>query len=140
MLHFIYDHLLAHGFPPSLRDIAAHHSISVSEARTAVANLKVGKTVLPHPVTGEIWMAGAFASQPTDYRVVGKSVTWFANCAWDMIGIAVVANQDVRIETRCAHCDVAITIDAFPDRAPRGDGIIHFLVPARKWYDDIGFT
>lgn len=55
----IYDVLLERGAPPSIEELAAHFGVSPSDAIEAVAALKIGKTVLQAPRTGEIWMAGS---------------------------------------------------------------------------------
>jgi len=137
---FVYDSILSRGAPPSSRDIAAHFGVEPAAALRAIRALNVGKTVLPHPTTGEIWMAGPFASAPTPYTVLGRGVQWWANCAWDMLGVAVVAGQPVRIEARCTDCGEPMVLTVDPSRAFEGEGVVHFLVPARRWYDDIGFT
>jgi len=137
---FVYDWILSRGTPPSSRDIASQFGVDPAEALHAIRALNVGKTVLPHPTTGEIWMAGPFASAPTPYAVFGRGVRWWANCAWDMLGVAVVAGQAVRIEARCTDCGEPMMLTAEPSRAFDAGGVVHFLVPARRWYDDIGFT
>lgn len=139
----IYDHLLRTGLPPSTEQIGDHFGISADEARQAIGALKIGKTVLVHPTTGEVWMAGPFAARPSTYRVFGSRVAWWANCAWDMLGVMAIANEPVRVETECTDCREPISIDATPAAgvaAAVRDWVVHFLVPARHWYDDIGFT
>jgi len=140
---FIYDHLLAQGLPPSSADIGLHFGVSADAARQALGSLGIGKTALLHPQTGEIWMAGPFASGPSAYRVVGPNAAWWANCAWDMLGVAVIAGEAVRVETACTDCGEPIELEVVPDRgvvtsAP--EMVVHFLLPARRWYDDIGYT
>ncbi|HEX6066925.1 MAG TPA: organomercurial lyase [Longimicrobiales bacterium] len=126
----IYNTLVASGRPPHLN----------REERQQVAAMKIGKTLIPHPQTGQVWMAGPFAAEPTQYKVTGTA-TWYANCAWDMLGIPLITQERVRIETQCAHCAEPMVLDASPDTPPASsNAIVHFLVPARKWYDDIGFT
>lgn len=140
---FIYDRLLVAGLPPSTAEIGAHFGIGAAGARAAIASLKIGKTILPHPDTGEIWMAGPFASRPSDYRVHGSRVSWWANCAWDMLGVARIARERVRVDTQCTDCGEPVTLDVDPEWGVTGyarDMVVHFLVPARRWYDDIGFT
>jgi len=137
---FVYDWLLARGVPPSTAAIADHFKATVDEARQALANLKIGKTILTHACSGEIWMTGPFSAVPTPYRVFGAKVAWWANCAWDMLGIPVVANQPARVETTCTDCGESMVIDVDPKHGPSGKSLVHFLVPAAKWYDDIGFT
>ena len=136
----VYDALLDGGRPPTIAEIAEHFAISRGEARRAVAGMKVGKTVLPDPGTGEIRMAGPFSAAPTAYRVVGRRTEWFANCAWDMLGIPVIAGEEVRIEAQCTDCGAAMSLRADPAKPPTAEGIVHFLIPARRWFDDIGFT
>ena len=136
----IYDWLLERGTPPTLRELSRHFGEPETDLRRAVADLRIGKTVLPHPTTGEIWMAGPFASAESPYRVAGRKAWWWANCAWDMFGVAVIANEAVRIDARCADCGAAMALRGDPNREPTEDAVVHFLVPARHWYDDIGFT
>jgi hypothetical protein len=136
----IYDRLLESGRPPSCREIATHFDISESDARQAIAAMKIGKTVLPDPKTGEIWMAGPFSAEPTTYRVIGSRAQWFANCAWDMFGIAMIAGEEVRIEAQCTDCGAPMSLCAHPRSTPAAEGVVHFLVPARRWYEDIRFT
>jgi hypothetical protein len=136
----IYEVLLERGLPPSALEIARQFGRTEREVKHAIDELKIGKTVLPHRVTREVWMAGPFASEETEYRVRGKWVTWYANCAWDMLGIPVIANEWVTIDTTCTDCRDPITITVEPNAPASDDLVVHFLVPARQWYDDIGFT
>lgn len=136
----IYDWLLERGVPPSSDELAQHFRTTAAEVKRALAELKIGKTVLVHPQTGEIWMAGPFSAAPTAYRVIGSRAQWFANCAWDMLGVALIAHETVRIETRCTDCEQSMSLTASPSSPPQEQAVVHFLVPARRWYDDIGFT
>lgn len=140
LLTHIYDHLLGTGRPPTVREIAAFFDVHIDAVRHTLANLKVGKTVLLEPHTGEVWMAGPFSAMPTDYRVRGSGATSFANCAWDMLGVAVIVNERVTVETHCADCGQPMIFAVDPRTGAELDAIVHFLVPARHWYDDIGFT
>lgn len=137
---FVYDEILARGKPPSLASIARHFAISPADARHALANLKIGKTILVDPGSGEIWMAGPFAARESPYRVVGDRQSWWANCAWDMFGVGMIANEPVSIDSRCADCGDPMPIRCDPATPPTSEAVVHFLVPARHWYDDIGFT
>ena len=138
---FVYDWLLARGVPPSTSVIASHFDTTVDAARQSLADLKIGKTILTHACSGEIWMAGPFSAVPTPYRVFGSKVAWWANCAWDMLGVASLVREPVRIETHCTDCGDPMTFDVDASRdTMRDDALVHFLVPARRWYDDIGFT
>jgi alkylmercury lyase-like protein len=137
---FTYDHLVANGFPPTLDEIATHFGVTRFVARKKLEALKIGKTILLRPHSGEIWMAGPFSATRTDYEVVAGNRTYYANCAWDMLGIPIVLNEPVEIRTKCTDCGAAMTISGDPTKAPSENGVVHFLVPAGRWYEDIGFT
>ena len=138
---FVYDWLLTHGKPPTSQEIATAFSTSPETVRRELADLRIGKAILTHPRTGEIWMAGPFSAVATEYRVKGERTAWWANCAWDLLGVAVLANQRVRMLAQCGDCGEGVEIDAAPGSEPRlPPWIVHFLVPAAHWYDDIGFT
>ena len=137
---FVYDHLAGSGSPPSLDEIAAHFGTTRDAARHELGALKIGKTILVHPESGEIWMAGPFSAVKTDYEVNAGDRSWWANCAWDMLGIPMVLNVALQGRTRCTDCGSPMTIDCSPFRAPTIEAVVHFLVPARRWYEDIAFT
>jgi hypothetical protein len=135
-----YDHIAANGFPPTLSEISEHFDVTRSTAREELAALKIGKTILVHPESGEIWMAGPFASAKTDYEVVSGDRNYYANCAWDMLGIPMILNAPGQAHTKCADCGSPMTIDCDPSHPPAENAVVHFLVPARHWYEDIGFA
>lgn len=137
---YVYDVLLDRGFPPTAVEIARHFDRTEREVKNAIDGLTIGKTILPDRVTREVWMAGPFASTPTDYRVEGRRTTWYANCAWDMLGIPMIAKEWVIISAPCTESGELIRISVDAESPPADDLAVHFLVPARRWYDDIGFT
>jgi hypothetical protein len=137
---FVYGHLVENGLPPMLDEIGKHFGTTRAVAQQELAQLKIGKTILVHPETGEIWMAGPFSAAKSDYQAVAKGRTWWANCAWDMLGIPMVLNAAVKVHTKCTDCGSPMTIDCDPLHPPTEDAVVHFLVPARHWYEDIAFT
>ena len=138
---FIYSYIVDAGAPPSSAQIATQLGISHESARDAVRALGAAKQVVLDAQTGEIWMAGPFSAVPTRFRVHGATASWWANCAWDMLGIPASIHQSVRVDAACADCEEEITLEVDADRGVvSGNGLVHILVPARAWYDDIGFT
>jgi hypothetical protein len=139
---FIYEFIFARGRPPKASEIAERFSISEDDAKGLLRATKIGKTLLVDDAAGEIWMAGPFASQPSGHEVRGARLTWWANCAWDALAIGILAAENVTI--RSSNCGTggsrAITIVSPPQSPPESDAVVHFLVPARQWYDDIGYT
>lgn len=138
---FIYDRLIAGGRPPTSREIAAHFGVDAPAAVARLAALKIGKTVLVHPGTREIWMAGPFSAGESAHKLSDGKTTWWANCAWDMFGVAMLVGRSLVAEATCADCGEALAVQCDPHAPPPAHaGVVHFLLPARQWYDDIGFT
>ena len=95
--------------------------------------------VLHHAVP-EIRMANPFSAVPTAYRVHAEGRWWYANCAWDALGVCGALHSDGRIETSCPDCGDPIALDV-RDQVPDDRSIFfHCLVPAARWWDDITFT
>jgi hypothetical protein len=141
LLVHVYDQLLGRGTVPTSTEIAEHFDVAPDDALGALRELNVGKTLLTNPHTGEIWMAGPFSAVPTPYEVSAGGARWWANCGWDMLGIPVVADRRVHIDARCTDCGEPMTFDVDPRQQTLGaEAVVHFLLPARRWYDDIGFT
>jgi hypothetical protein len=64
---------------------------------------------------------------------------WYANCAWD-VRHRGRPHVDCDIETACPDCGEAIQV-AVRDKTPDDEGLVfHVLVPAARWWADIGFT
>ena len=137
---FVYDRITATGRPPLLADIAANFNVTPGVSRDAIGSLNIGKTILPHLQTGEIRMAGPFSADPTPYKVRCGGVTYYANCAWDMLGIPAMLDRPADIDTVCTDCGFQMAMTVDPIKGPSIDGVVHFLLPARRWYDDIGIT
>lgn len=138
---FVYDEIIACGVPPTSDAIGQHFDVSPDDARQSLRELRIGKTILVHPGTGEIWMAGPFSASESAYRLTNGARSWWANCAWDMFGVPMLVGEPLRADTRCTDCGDPIALRCDPTLPPNdADGVVHFLLPARRWYDDIGFT
>lgn len=138
---FVYTYVAVSGAPPTAEQIAQHGDLSVDDAYETLKVLGATRRVILDQGTGEVWMCGPFSAVPTRFRVHGESASWFANCAWDMLGIPASLGVGARVETSCACCDEPVSIEVDRERGPLSDeGLVHIYLPARQWYDDIGFT
>ena len=87
-----------------------------------------------------IRMLNPLSTVPTSFRVLADGRWWYANCGWDAFGIGAALGVDSTIETECPDCHERIEV-AVRDRRPEPSELIwHVLVPARAWWQDIGFT
>jgi len=136
----VYDHFLDTGRPPSPSEIAVSVSASQEDVRAALSRLHDAHMLVIHPESGEIIMANPFSGVPTAFRVEVGDRVWWANCIWDSFGLAAMLNADTRIETSCPCCGDALSIEVQNGALVKGEGIIHFAIPAKHWWDNIIFT
>jgi hypothetical protein len=138
---FIYTHIAESGAPPAAERIADRMSLTVEDARAALEALAVNRQVILDRTSREIWMAGPFSAVPTRFRVHGAKASWWANCAWDMLGIPAALGQSARINAICGDCGAMMRLDVDRETGPvSNEGLVHILLPANRWYADIGFT
>ena len=88
---------------------------------------------------GSIRMAAPFSGVPTAYVVRAGERTYYANCIWDALGISPMLKIDSTINTNCPDCDEPLELQVRGGELI-GDGIVHFSVPAREWWNDIVYT
>jgi hypothetical protein len=88
----------------------------------------------------EIRMANPFSAVETPFRVEAAGASWYANCAWDALGIGAALHKDSAIQTECADCHDPLRIEVRGGRPNETDLVFHVLVPAAAWWQDIGFT
>ena len=64
--------------------------------------------------------------------------SWFANCVWDGLSILAMVG-DGTLDTHSPATGAPMRFEV-RDRIVSGEGLVHFLVPAARFWDDIGFT
>ena len=130
----------ASGDVPSASDVAADLAMDVDAVIESYERLAAAHVLVLDPDSREVWMAMPFSAVPTAFRVDGLGQQWFANCAWDAFGIAVAVSCDVSIATYCPDCGAPMSYGVRGGELTNRDGVVHFAVPAKQWWDDIGFT
>ena len=137
---FIYNHLIETSMAPSVDETAAALSRPSGEVDDAYRELAKGRAIVLQPGSTTIWMAMPFANVATPYTVISGGRAYYANCAWDAFGVAAMLHADARIFTTCADCGGGLERKIADGRLAEPHGVVHFALPARRWWDDIGFT
>jgi hypothetical protein len=137
---FVYDVSLRRGRPPSIEETAAGVGEAVEEVRSAFQRLAAGRVLVLQGGSSEILMAPPFSAAPTPFEVVDDSGACFANCAWDALGVPAMRRRDARVLTSCGDCGALMRLRVEGGALKAGEGVVHFAVPARSWWDDIVFT
>jgi Alkylmercury lyase len=137
---FVYRRFLADGTPPSCAVAAEELGIEVEEARASFRRLEDAHALVLHPETLDIWMANPLSAIATDFRVETPSGGYFGNCIWDAFGVVAMLGGEGTVATHCPCCNEPLELRVADAKLEPVDGVAHFAVPARRWWDDIGYT
>lgn len=136
----VYRHFVRRGLAPSVSDLGDELGASPAVIAASLGRLAEAHVLVLDPATHELWMAMPFSAVPTGFRVRTPGGEWWANCAWDALGISAMLQAPAAISTSCADCGDPPPIRTTGLALSAGSGVVHFAVPAAFWWDDIGFT
>ncbi len=109
--------------------------VSASYSRLADAH-----TLVLQPESGEVLMANPFSAVPTAFSVISENGQWWANCIWDALGVLAMIATDGSVHTSCPDCGEALSLTTSRAHLIEASHVVHFAVPAARWWDDIVFT
>jgi hypothetical protein len=136
----VYGHFIDTGARPGTRDVAHRLGLSPGEVEDSFRRLASQRVLVLEEGSTDIRMAMPFSGVPTGYRVETPRGSWWANCAWDALGISAMLQVDARVVSRCDDCGDPLTVTVEQERLTGGEGVIHFAIPAARWWEDIVFT
>ncbi len=136
----VFRHLAATGRAPSVQETAGELGLETATVEAARRRLADAHVLALKSGTYEVWMAHPFSAEATGFRVVAESGAWWANCAWDALAIPSMLEVDARIEACCPDCDYQFDFSVSDGRLTGDDGLVHFVVPPSRFWEDIGFT
>ena len=137
----IYSSFVRSGNAPAAGEIAAALGLEHDEVAAALRRLHDAHALVLRPGGTEVRMLNPFSVVETAYRVETGGRSWFANCAWDSLGIPAALHADGRIDAACPDCGDSLALEVRDGALVRGaELLVHFVVPARRWWDDIAFT
>jgi alkylmercury lyase-like protein len=137
----VYARIVADGRPPTVAEVAAELQREEDEIAGVYRRLHDAHALVLRDGALEIRFANPFCFDSTPHRVTASGRVWTATCAWDALGIPAALHADGHIDTECACCGEPIELQVTAGELTRGGGLLaHFVVPARRWWDDIGFT
>jgi hypothetical protein len=136
----VYRRFIESGRPPTVQELAGALNLTFEKVEKAYHRLDEGHALVLKPGTLDLWMAMPLSAVPTDFRVSVAGQSWWANCAWDALGIPAMLGRDALIETHCPGCDDPVTFKVINGGLEQDPGVVHFALPVAKWWEDIGFT
>jgi Alkylmercury lyase len=136
----IYEHFAAVGRRPSVDEVAERTGASVPLVREVLGRLRAQRVLVLEADGESIRMAPPFSGVPTQHRVTSAGTAYFANCAWDALGIPAALHRAATVHSRCAQSLEPLELAVSEDGPEASDWLFHSAVPAAKWWDDIVFT
>ena len=138
---WIYQRFADSGHAPDLIQTASQFGITLDDAAEALRRLQTEADALVLvPGTPYIWMAEPFSAVPTAFIVRSGSRQWWGNCIWDALAILALLELTGTVSTACPISGSPLTVTVANRALTDAPGIVHFAVPARDWWRDIGFT
>lgn len=137
----IYRSFLEDVRSPRPEEIAYRVDHSTDEVVEALRELAASDVIAFLPGTEELWLAHPFCATDASFKVASVRGTWDAICIWDALGVLALLESDGSVSTTCPDCGAQIGLEVVGGvvEAPPG-ALVHFGVPASRWYEDIGFT
>jgi hypothetical protein len=137
----IYDTLARTAHAPTTFEVAQVLAVPVDDVQAAFHRLHQKRLLVPEPGDpSRIRMAPPFSGVETPFRVNIQDRLSFANCAWDALGIPAALHQDAVVEASDGHTGEPITLEVRNARPVDQPCVIHFAVPAARWWEDIIYT
>jgi hypothetical protein len=137
----VYASFVQLGTALSATDAAGELGLRPDEAEAAYRRLHEAHALVLRPGSTEIRMLNPFSPVETPHRVEADGRSWFANCAWDALGIPGALHTDGRMRSECPDCGETLELEVRDGELVEGrDLLVHFVVPASRWWDDIAFT
>ena len=136
----IYGHFAETGRGPDLAAVAARVASAAEDVREAYGRLRAQRVLVLEDDGESILMAPPFSGIPTQHRVLAGTTDYYANCAWDSLGIPAALRRPAEVHSRCEQSGEPLRLEVGLDGPPPSPWLFHCLVPAAKWWNDIVFT
>jgi hypothetical protein len=111
-----------------------------AEAAEAYRRLAEAHVIVLEPETTTVRMAAPLSAVPTPFRVETERGAFFGNCIWDGLGTVAMLGRNGRVVTACPDCREPLVFTVRDGELEPLDAVVHYAVPAARWWDDIGFS
>lgn len=136
----VYHHFAETGRRPSLTEVVERVGSDVERVLESYQRLRAQRLLVLEEDGSSIRMASPFSGVPTQHIVEADGIQYFANCAWDSLGILAALRKAGIVHSSCAQSNEPFHLNVGLQGPEPSDWLFHCLVPAAKWWDDIVFT
>jgi hypothetical protein len=136
----VYQHFASTARAPLLAHLTTQLGCSEDDVRAAYARLRANRVLLLEPDGQTIRMAPPFSGVPTPHTVTVGRLTYFANCAWDALGIPAALHQEAVVQSSCGQSNAPLHLKVGLGGPAPSRWLFHCQVPAARWWTDLVFT
>jgi hypothetical protein len=136
----LYRRFAGTGRPPGVDEVAADVGSDAEAVLAAYRRLFAKRILVLDGDGSSIRMAPPFSGVPTQHVVESDGIRYFANCAWDALGVPAALHRSATVRSRCGDSNEPLTLEVGPTGPGPSTWVFHCLVPAVHWWDDIVFT
>ena len=137
----ILNELLASGVAPSVAATAESRRRPESDVAAAYDRLAANRVIVLRPETRDVLMAAPLSAVPTPHVVrLPDGRSRYGNCIWDALGVLAMLGSDGVVDSTCADCGTLLQLSVRNAALEPSDAVVHFAVPAARWWEDIVFT
>jgi hypothetical protein len=124
--------------PPTTDELAAKTNSDRAHVVSALHALADEHSLVLVPDSDSVWMAHPFSGIETDFVVTIGERCWYANCAWDGLSILALLG-DGTLDTHSPITGEPLKFEVAMGMVS-GSGLVHFLVPPKRFWDSIVYT
>ena len=136
----VYRHFAETGNGPSPEDVANRIGSEVGRVLEAYGDLCAKRVLVLDTDGASIRMASPFSGIPTQHVVKSGGKQYYANCAWDALGVPAALRQPGTVYSRCEESGEPLRLEVGTQGPEPSGWVFHCLVPAAHWWDNIVFT
>jgi hypothetical protein len=136
----IYEITFTTGLPPLAWEAAESLGLPEPDVRASFERLATGRVLVLQEGEREILMAPPFSAVPTPFVVEALERRYYGNCAWDALGVLAMLKANGTVAASCGCCGTAMSLRVEDGALRPAAGVVHFAVPAKRWWEDIVFT
>ena len=130
----VYGHFAETGRRPSPEVVAEAVGSSLGDVLDAYTRLSGLKMLVLEPDGSSIRMAPPFSGVATQHVVKAGGKQYFANCAWDALGVLAALHQP---HSRCEQSGEHLELTVRRAGPEPSDWLFHCPVPAAQWWNHV---
>lgn len=121
-------------------ETASALGLEPAEVIGALQRLHDDDVIVLLPGTHFVWLAHPFSALAAPFEVTSGPDRWDAICIWDALGVLALTGRDGHVTTLCPDCGERLTLELRDGEILPTAHVVHFGVPAARWYEDVAYT